>query len=179
MNLRSLNIAPRAALCFALITLLVMALGVFSLFKLADLYDAEQDIETNWMASIQASGEMQKDLLNIRLETLRMLAVVENSGQAIDESVAQQYRSALKEVLGQYDRHMVSTEAERAMFNRIDASAQSYLDGQQQIVQFLHQKQLPQALEQVLLHFAGGLDAGHPVGFDVLLGVVEIGELEQ
>ncbi|MBV7562255.1 methyl-accepting chemotaxis protein [Pseudomonas sp. sia0905] len=147
MNLRSLNIAPRAALCFALITLLVMALGVFSLFKLADLYDAEQDIETNWMASIQASGEMQKDLLNIRLETLRMLAVVENSGQAIDESVAQQYRSALKEVLGQYDRHMVSTEAERAMFNRIDASAQSYLDGQQQIVQFLHQKQLPQALE--------------------------------
>jgi len=147
MNLRSLNIAPRAALCFALITLLVMALGVFSLFKLADLYDAEQDIETNWMASIQASGEMQKDLLNIRLETLRMLAVVENTGQAIDESVAQQYRGALKEVLGQYDRHMVSSDAERAMFNRIDASAQSYLDGQQQIVQFLHQKQLPQALE--------------------------------
>lgn len=147
MNLRSFNIAPRAAFCFALITLLVMALGVFSLFKLADLYDAEQDIETNWMASIQASGEMQKDLLNIRLETLRMLAVVENSGQAIDESVAQQYRGALKEVLGQYDRHMVSSDAERAMFNRIDASAQSYLDGQQQIVQFLHQKQLPQALE--------------------------------
>ncbi|PZW70947.1 methyl-accepting chemotaxis protein [Pseudomonas sp. URMO17WK12:I1] len=147
MNLRSLNIAPRAALCFALITLLVMALGVFSLFKLGDLYDAEQDIETNWMASIQASGEMQKDLLNIRLETLRMLAVVENTGQAIDESVAQQYRGALKEVLGQYDRHMVSSDAERAMFNRIDASAQSYLDGQQQIVQFLHQKQLPQALE--------------------------------
>ncbi|TWD99068.1 methyl-accepting chemotaxis protein [Pseudomonas sp. AG1028] len=147
MNLRSLNIAPRAALCFALITLLVMALGVFSLFKLADLYDAEQDIETNWMASIQASGEMQKDLLNIRLETLRMLAVVENTGQAIDESVAQQYRGALQQVLGQYDRHMVSTEAERAMFNRISASAQAYLDGQQQIVQFLHQKQLPQALE--------------------------------
>lgn len=147
MNLRSFNIAPRAAFCFALITLLVMALGVFSLYKLGDLYEAEQDIETNWMASSQASGEMQKDLLNIRLETLRMLAVVENSSQAIDESVAQQYRGALQQMLDQYDRHMVSTDAERALFNRIKASAQAYLGGQQQIVQFLHQKQLPEALE--------------------------------
>ncbi len=148
MNLRSLNIAPRAALCFALITLLVMALGVFSLYKLGDLYDAEQDIETNWMASIQATGEMQKDLLNVRLETLRMLAVVENTAQlTFDESAAQQYRSALQQVLEQYDRHLVSSDVERTMFTRINASAQSYLDGQQQIVQFLRQKQLPQALE--------------------------------
>jgi methyl-accepting chemotaxis protein len=147
MNLRSFNIAPRAAFCFALITLLVMALGVFSLYKLSDLYDAEQDIETNWMASIQATGEMQKDLLNVRLETLRMLAVVENtSQQTIDDSVAQSYRTALQQILDQYGRHMVSTDVERGMFNRVDTSAQTYLSGQQQIVDSLRQNQLTQAL---------------------------------
>ncbi|MBD9655896.1 MULTISPECIES: methyl-accepting chemotaxis protein [unclassified Pseudomonas] len=147
MNLRSFNIAPRAAFCFALITLLVMALGVFSLYKLGDLYQAEQDIETNWMASIQATGEMQKDLLNVRLETLRMLAVVENtSQQTIDDSVAQSYRTALQQILDQYGRHMVSTDVERGMFNRVDTSAQTYLSGQQQIVDSLRQNQLTQAL---------------------------------
>jgi len=147
MNLRSFNIAPRAAFCFALITLLVMALGVFSLFKLGDLYDAEQEIENNWMASIQATGEMQKDLLNVRLETLRMLAVVENtSQQTIDDSVAQSYRTALQQILDQYGRHMVSSDVERGMFNRVDTSAQTYLSGQQQIVDSLRQNQLTQAL---------------------------------
>ncbi len=147
MNLRSLNIAPRAAFCFALITLLVVALGIFSLSKLGDLYEAEQDIETNWMVSIQAAGEMQKNLLNVRLETLRMLAVVENTTQqTIDESATQKYRSALQQVLEQYDQHLVSSEAERALFNRIGASAQTYLAGQQQIVDLLREKQLPQAL---------------------------------
>jgi len=147
MNLRSFNIAPRAAFCFALITLLVMALGVFSLFKLSDLYTAEQDIETNWMASIQASGELQKDLLNIRLETLRMLAVVETtSDRTIDETVAQQYRDALQQVLEQYGRQLVSTEAERGLFARVNSGAQAYLSGQQRIVEFLRQGQLPQAL---------------------------------
>ncbi|WP_070886461.1 methyl-accepting chemotaxis protein [Pseudomonas argentinensis] len=148
MNLRSFNIAPRAAFCFALITLLVMALGVFSLFKLGDLYDAEQEIENNWMASIQVTGEMQKDLLNIRLETLRMLAVVENtSHQAIDDSAAQSYRTALQQVLEQYDRHMVSSDVERGMFTRVNANAQAYLSGQQQIVELLRQSQLAKALE--------------------------------
>jgi len=147
MNLRSFNIAPRAAFCFALITLLVMALGVFSLYKLGDLYQAEQDIETNWMASIQATGEMQKDLLNVRLETLRMLAVVENtSQQTIDDSAAQSYRTALQQILDQYGRHMVSTDVERGMFNRVNTSAQTYLSGQQQIVDSLRQNQLTQAL---------------------------------
>ena len=147
MNLRSFNIAPRAAFCFALITLLVMALGVFSLFKLSDLYAAEQEIETNWMASIQASGELQKDLLNIRLETLRMLAVVETtSDRTIDETVAQQYRDALQQVLEQYGRQLVSTEAERGLFARVNSGAQAYLSGQQRIVEFLRQGQLPQAL---------------------------------
>ncbi|UCJ15014.1 methyl-accepting chemotaxis protein [Pseudomonas sp. MM211] len=148
MNLRNFNIAPRAAFCFALITLLVVVLGTFSLFKLGDLYEAEQDIEANWMVSIQATSEMQKDLLNIRLETLRLLAVGESTGQkSIDESAAQNYRTALQQALQQYGDHLVSSPAERTLFEHVRASTQTYLSGQQQIVDLLHQTQIQQALD--------------------------------
>ena len=41
---------------------------------------------------------------------------------------------------------MVSTDVERGMFNRVNTSAQTYLSGQQQIVDSLRQNQLSQAL---------------------------------
>ncbi|TBU86630.1 methyl-accepting chemotaxis protein [Phytopseudomonas dryadis] len=148
MSFRNFNIAPRAIFCFALITLLVVLLGVFSLFKLGDLYQAEQDIETNWMASIQASGEMQKDLLNIRLETLRVLASGEDEGQArVDETAVQTYRSSLQKVLDHYQNTLLQSGPEREIFQRVQSSAQAYLGTQQQIMNLLQQQQVTQALD--------------------------------
>lgn len=147
MNLRTINIAPRAAFCFALITLLVIGLGVFSLFKLNDLYQAEKEIEANWMTSIQATGEMQKDLLNIRLETLRLLAVGEGAAQqSVDETAAQKYRSALDVAVKKYQDELVSSEEERNFFSKVSSATQAYLAGQQRIIDLLHQNQVQQAL---------------------------------
>ncbi|SDH38137.1 methyl-accepting chemotaxis protein [Pseudomonas flavescens] len=146
MSMRNFNIAPRAAFCFTLITLLVIVLGVFSLFKLSDLYKAEQDIESNWMASIQATGEMQKDLLNIRLETLRLLAAGETATQAVDDSAVQSYRASLQRVIDRYEAGFISAGAERDIFNHVRTSAQAYLAGQQQIMEQLRQHQFAQAL---------------------------------
>lgn len=151
MSFRNFNIAPRAAFCFALISLLVVALGFFSLSRLSDLYLAEQDIETNWMASIQASGEMQKDLLNIRLETLRLLASSEgttNSG-VVDDTAIQSYRSSLGEVLARYQRDLLMPGEEGQVFQRVFDSAQRYLDMQKQVMDLLRQQQPGQALSLV------------------------------
>ncbi len=51
MNLRSFNIAPRAAFCFALITLLVMALGGVSLMRVELAGDP-----TGLVADLQSRG---------------------------------------------------------------------------------------------------------------------------
>ncbi|TDV42327.1 hypothetical protein EC919_11845 [Pseudomonas graminis] len=74
MNLRSLNIAPRAALCFGLITLLVIALGGFAYVQLGKLRGTEQDIEKNWLTSVQTADGIQIALLDARLESIRLLA---------------------------------------------------------------------------------------------------------
>ena len=74
MSIRSITIASRASLCFALITLLVIVLGGFSWQQMHVLRGAEQDIETNWLPSIQTANDIQTSLLHVRLESLRLLA---------------------------------------------------------------------------------------------------------
>ncbi len=56
MRLRNLNVAPRAALFFALIIALVFVLGAFAVVQMGKLRDAEKDVELNWMASIRQTA---------------------------------------------------------------------------------------------------------------------------
>ncbi len=44
MRLRNLNVAPRAALFFALIIALVFVLGAFAVVQMGKLRDAEKDV---------------------------------------------------------------------------------------------------------------------------------------
>ncbi len=149
MSLRNLNIAPRAALCFALITLVVVILGVFSLLRLSDLYQAEQDIETKWMIHTQASDQMQKDLLHLRLETLRVLASGENAAAAqADDSATQNYRAELQELIAHYERQLILSEDERQIFQRVRAAFDDYLQGQQEVLNLKRGGQDQQAMQQ-------------------------------
>ncbi|WP_313520026.1 methyl-accepting chemotaxis protein [Pseudomonas sp.] len=148
MSLRRFNIAPRATFFFALITLLVVVLGGFALLRLGDLFAAEQDIETNWMASIEASDEMQKDLLHIRLETLRILASSEeNAALKADQTAVQSYRGELRRVIDDYEKRLVASDEERQIVQRVRAALDAYLDEQQQVLDLSNQQQHADALQ--------------------------------
>jgi methyl-accepting chemotaxis protein len=148
MSLRRFNIAPRATLFFALITLLVVLLGGFALLRLGDLFAAEQDIETNWMASIEASDEMQKDLLHIRLETLRILASSEeNAAIKADQTAVQSYRGELRRVIDDYEKRLVASDEERQIVQRVRGALDAYLDEQQQVLDLSNQQQHADALQ--------------------------------
>ncbi|MGI4840912.1 MAG: methyl-accepting chemotaxis protein [Janthinobacterium lividum] len=134
MNLRNLNIAPRAALCFGLITLLVIALGGFSYVQLGKLRATEQDIETNWMASVQTTDDIQIAMLNARLESLRLLASNDAEGRAKAVHQIEQARQALLERTEFYRKNLISDEQERALFESSAQLMSRFLDGVQQIV---------------------------------------------
>jgi len=141
MSLRRFNIAPRATLFFALITLLLVLLGSFALLRLGDLFAAEQDIETNWMVSVVASGEMQKDLLHTRLETLRILAGGEdNTSLKADQTSVQRYRSHFRQLVDDYQQHLVAGEEERQIVQRIRGALDAYLNEQQQVLDLSGQR---------------------------------------
>jgi methyl-accepting chemotaxis protein len=67
MNLRSLNIAPRALLCFGFFAVLVTVQGLFSLWQSSDLKRAQEVVETNVLPTVQRIGDIGNNLTSIRL----------------------------------------------------------------------------------------------------------------
>ncbi|MEB0040026.1 MULTISPECIES: methyl-accepting chemotaxis protein [unclassified Pseudomonas] len=133
MNLRSLNIAPRASLCFALITLLVVGLGVFSYLQMGNLRDAEQAIETNWLPSIRTSDDIQVALLELRLSATRLLSSRNGEERASTTQQITKARSALAERLDYYRANLISSDAERTLFNDTAALMTRYIEGTTQL----------------------------------------------
>lgn len=84
MSFRNLNLAPRAALFFALIVGLVFVLGVVAVLQMGKLRDIEIDVEQNWMASVRQTGVMNAATLRLRLETQRGLADPQSIQRTID-----------------------------------------------------------------------------------------------
>ncbi|MFS0826644.1 methyl-accepting chemotaxis protein [Pseudomonas phoenicis] len=134
MNLRSLNIAPRASLCFGLITLLVIALGGFAYLQLGKLRGTEQDIENNWLASTRTADDIQIAVLKARLESIRLLAATrpEDRTTAIDQlNIA---RDILNERTDYYRQHLIADEQERQTFEAAAARMATFLGGLAHIV---------------------------------------------
>ncbi|WP_242198604.1 MULTISPECIES: methyl-accepting chemotaxis protein [unclassified Pseudomonas] len=135
MNLRSINIAPRSALCFGLITMLVIALGAFSYVQLGKLRGTEQDIENNWLASIQTADDIQIALLGARLESIRLLATSSLEEKATASEHLQDAQNILNKQTEYYRNNLISDEDERAKFNEAATTMEKYIDGLKTILE--------------------------------------------
>ncbi|MBF7144780.1 methyl-accepting chemotaxis protein [Pseudomonas sp. hsmgli-8] len=125
MIIRRLKLAPRAFVFFSAIVAIVLALGTLSIFEMKKLYDAEQDVETNWTLGIRYAGQMHSGLLRLRLESLR-------GATTSDEGLRQQtiaafagYRAAFMSAIKQYET-TVSGDDDQALYNAIRTSATGY-----------------------------------------------------
>ncbi|MCF5050257.1 HAMP domain-containing protein [Pseudomonas syringae] len=73
MSLRSMNIAPRAFLGFAMIGALMLLLGVFALNQMSKIRGATQDITLSSVPSIRALDEFTQLTLRLRVLSYRLL----------------------------------------------------------------------------------------------------------
>ncbi len=134
MNLRSLNIAPRAALCFGLITLLVIALGGFAYVQLGKLRGTQQDIEKNWLASVQTADGIQIALLDARLESIRLLATSNPQERAVAIQHLDDAKRELNERTDFYRKNLISDPEGASKFEAAATLMTRYLEGLQQLV---------------------------------------------
>ncbi|MEQ9724395.1 methyl-accepting chemotaxis protein [Pseudomonas sp. WHRI 8822A] len=125
MLLRRINVAPRAALFFSLIVLIVVLLGAVAIIQMKTLREVEQDVETNWMASVRMAGLMNSGVLRLRLESLRGNTTddPEILKQTLDGFAG--YRAAFFDAVKNYEK-LVASEEERALYMQIVASSQDY-----------------------------------------------------
>ena len=148
MNIRSLNIAPRAGLGFGVLALMVFVLGGFALLQMANMRQQSDQVETNWLPSVMAVGEMNQDVLRIRALTLRLLVNRDPQAVAQNEQKIAEIKTGLHHAEGVYEALIVLPE-ERVLFDRFKHEEQQYLQRQEQVVGLSKANRLEEAIAVV------------------------------
>ncbi|NMY88765.1 methyl-accepting chemotaxis protein [Pseudomonas oryzihabitans] len=123
--MRTLRLSARSAVCFAAVTVLLLVLAVTSAVGLNSLYKAEQDVETNWMASIAQTAKMDTLVLRLRLETLRMVASEDDQMKQTAAATIAQTRGQLQKEVAAYQALVASPEEQR-LADAVSAGVKAY-----------------------------------------------------
>jgi len=125
MIIRRLNLAPRAIAFFSAIVVVVILLGCLSIVQMNKLYEAEQDVETNWMLGIRDAGQMNSGLLRLRLESLRGATTTDAALREQTIAAFAGYRRAFQETIAHYES-TVGSDDDRKLYDSIRSDAVAY-----------------------------------------------------
>ncbi|MEZ1319703.1 methyl-accepting chemotaxis protein [Pseudomonas fluorescens] len=128
MLLRQLNIAPRAALGFALIAVLVALLGVFALAQMSSIRESEVAVEKQWLPSIRGGDEIRELMLRIRTISLRMALDQDPKNIPVYRGQMDTRDKELSEKIAAYD-HLVDTAEGRALYDQFKTTFAAYRTG--------------------------------------------------
>ncbi|KQW27694.1 methyl-accepting chemotaxis protein [Pseudomonas brassicacearum] len=128
MVLRQLNIAPRAALGFALIAVLVALLGVFALGQMSSIRDSEVAVETQWLPSIRGGDEIREWMLRIRTISLRMALDQDPKNIAVYRGQMDTRDKELSEKITAYEKLVVTPEG-KAIYDQFKQTFAAYRTG--------------------------------------------------
>ncbi len=128
MLLRQLNIAPRAALGFALIAVLVALLGVFALGQMSSIRDSEVAVENQWLPSIRGGDEIREIMLRIRTISLRMALDQDANNIATYRSQMDTRDKELSEKIAAYDK-LVDTPEGQQLYDQFKKTFAAYRSG--------------------------------------------------
>ncbi len=128
MVLRQLNIAPRAALGFALIAVLVALLGVFALGQMSSIRVSEVAVETQWLPSIRGGDEIREWMLRIRTISLRMALDQDPKNIAVYRGQMDTRDKELSEKITAYEKLVVTPEG-KALYDQFKQTFAAYRAG--------------------------------------------------
>jgi methyl-accepting chemotaxis protein len=128
MFLRQLNIAPRAALGFALIAVLVALLGIFALGQMSSIRESEVAVEKQWLPSIRGGDEIREIMLRIRTISLRMALDQDPKNIAQYRSQMDTRDKELSEKIAAYDK-LVTTSEGKALYEQFKNTFAAYRAG--------------------------------------------------
>ena len=171
MSLRNFSIAPRAALGFGLVALLVVLLGIFSLTQMGEMREQSDEINENWLPSVLAIGDVSKDVLRLRAITLRSMLNRDSAEVQANLRLAEELRASLAKNQGIYEQ-LISSSEERSIYDEFKRSEAAYLQEQSRIMESVRQGNFDAAIEM-----AGGVLNQHADA--MMQGLVKLTELNR
>ena len=145
MFLRRIPIAPRAALGFGLVALLVLLLGVFSLMQMMEMRHQAEEVDNKWLPSVVTIGELSQDILRLRAVTLRMIVTRDPEQKENSLRLAEELRGLLAKAQAEYEE-LLRSEKEREGYARFKHAEEIYLEDQSQVMELIRKSQYDQAL---------------------------------
>ncbi len=148
MTVRNMNIAPRAALGFGVLALLVFGLGAFALLQMSSMRKQSDLVESKWLPSVMDLGTMGQDLMRIRTLTLRLM--LNRSADALQENYAK--IDQLKAGLQSTDQHyvaLIESPRERELYEGFATAKQAYFQRQNRVMELSRQNQMDDALQVI------------------------------
>jgi methyl-accepting chemotaxis protein len=148
MTVRNMNIAPRAALGFGVLALLVFGLGVFALMQMASMRKQSDLVESKWLPSVMELGTMGQDLMRIRTLTLRLM--LNRGADALQENYTKidHLKTGLQSTEQNYVA-LIGSPHERELYDGFAAAKQAYFQRQTRVMDLSRQNQMDDALQVV------------------------------
>jgi methyl-accepting chemotaxis protein len=148
MTVRNMNIAPRAALGFGVLALLVFGLGAFALLQMSSMRKQSDLVESKWLPSVMELGTMGQDLMRIRTLTLRLM--LNRSADALQENYAKidHLKTGLQSTEQNYVA-LIGSPHERELYDGFAAAKQAYFQRQNRVMDLSRQNQMDDALQVV------------------------------
>ncbi|WP_236173172.1 methyl-accepting chemotaxis protein [Pseudomonas pseudonitroreducens] len=143
---RSMSIGRRASLGFAAMGLLLVFLGLFSLYKLSTLRAASEEIDSNWLLSINHMNQLSGDIARIRLESMRLLVNHESAARQRSLELIAEARQDKDKVLADYRRLILSAE-EQQRTDELRQALDGYLGFVDQLLEKIRQDDNAGALQ--------------------------------
>ena len=144
MNIRNISIASRASAGFALLAVLVLALGSFCLWQMSLMRASSHEVDRNWLPSIIALNETSQDMLRLRTQNIRLLLPQDSRSlqQVIDK--IKELKAHLSKSQEAYSK-MIVLDKERDVFQLFTKKQQQYLELQSQVINQAQQGNLAEA----------------------------------
>nr|WP_248765775.1 methyl-accepting chemotaxis protein [Pseudomonas protegens] len=148
MSLRSLNIAPRAFLGFALIGCLMLFLGVFALNQMGKIRSATERMSQDTIPSIKSVDEFTQLSLRQRVQAYRLLLNREPQAQQQTLDAIDQRNQKIEQARAQYLK-LISSPEERQAYEQYSTLLSHHRQLESQLIELSHNNQL-EAMQQLL-----------------------------
>jgi len=144
MQLRNMKIGTRAASVFALLGILVLAMGMTAIQETREMDEATDEIRVTWIPAVVALSEVSTNLGRARAVTLR--AALDNDSRERERNLEmlKGINAQLNTSIQAYDSTIVTAD-DRALFSSFSAAHQQYLDLQLQVLDHIANNRIDQA----------------------------------
>lgn len=119
-----LKISHRTLLLFALVAVLLTALGLFSLMQMAAIRAAGSEIDSDWMPSQAAADDIALNFSHIQTESLRQLAFNDPETIRKSDGVIAKALSEIQSLMVRYEAHVSDADEARVFAGAKDVFAQ-------------------------------------------------------